>query len=94
MRRTIRQLAEEIRREWPNLDVKVERGHCNTDRKIPGTRLRHPGRGRWGSRIIVRDPKLKWPRNVILDHNNAETYRRTEEVVEWMDQYRRTRSKR
>lgn len=76
-RDTIKSLAEEIRRRWPHL--KVERGYCNTDRKIG--RLRWPGKGRWGSHIIVRDEKGK----VLLDHNNAETYRRTSEVRRWMD---------
>lgn len=56
MRQTIKTLADEIRRRWPELDVKVEQGFACTDRKIPGTRLRHPGKGRLGSRIIVRDP--------------------------------------
>ena len=39
MRRTVRQLADAIKKEWPHLDVKVEQGWASTDRKIPGTRL-------------------------------------------------------
>jgi hypothetical protein len=91
-RDTIRSLAAEIKKRWPELDVKVEQGHANTDRKIPGTRLRRPGKGRKGARIIVRDPSrrddtwLRQPR-VLLDHNNAETYRRTSEVRDWIERY-------
>lgn len=58
----------------------IVEGHCNTDRKIPGTRMRHPGKGRVGNRLIVKDKKG----NVVLDHNAAETYRHNGEVVEWM----------
>lgn len=58
----------------------ITAGYCNTDRKIPGTRLRHPGKGRTGNRLIVLDRRL----NVVLDHNAAETYRHNGEVVEWM----------
>ncbi len=35
------------------LFAEIEKGYCNTDRKIPGTRLRHPGKGRTGNRIKV-----------------------------------------
>lgn len=88
-RDTIKSLAAEIRALWPELDVRVERGYCDTDRKIPGTRLRRPGKGRWGSRIIVRDPAQPTPPfglgRMILDHNNAETYRTTSEVRAWIE---------
>lgn len=50
-RDTIKSLAKEISERWPKLVVKVERGYRNTDRKIG--RLRWPGKGRYGSRIIV-----------------------------------------
>lgn len=81
MRRdTIKSLAAEIRRRWPELDVRVERGHYSTDRKIG--RLRWPGKGRWGSRILVFSKG-----HLLLDHNNAETYRHCGEVREWIDKY-------
>lgn len=35
------------------LFAEIEKGYCNTDRKIPGTRLRHPGKGRTGNRLKV-----------------------------------------
>jgi hypothetical protein len=78
-RQTIKSLAAEIQQRWPKLQVKVERGYCNTDRKIG--RLRWPGKGRWASRLVVTDAKG----NLLLDHNNAETYRRTREVRAWID---------
>ena len=56
--------------------ARIEEGYCNTDRKIPGTRLRHPGKGRYGNRLIVTDQRGK----VMLDHNAAETYRHNGEV--------------
>lgn len=79
--RTLRQVAAFINAN-PKLGLRaeVERGFASTDRKIRGTRLRHPGKGRWGSRIKVYDENGA----LLLDHNNAETYRRTEEVAEWL----------
>lgn len=60
----------------------IERGYCNTDRKISGKRLIHPGRGREGNRLIV--TKHLPSKEVVLDHNAAETYRNNLEVMEWM----------
>jgi hypothetical protein len=91
---TLKTLAEDIRREWPDLYVKVEQDHVSTDWKIPGTRLRHPGKGRRGLRIIVQDPNhAEYPRSAstLLDHSNAETYRRTSDVVAWIERYRAER---
>lgn len=89
-RQTIRTLAAEIRQRWPGLEVKVESVTANTDRKIG--RLRWPGKGRKGTRLIVRDPSRPEVTAggftfgmLLLDHNNAETYRRTEEVRKWID---------
>lgn len=43
--------------EWVNehttLFAEMERGYCNTDQKIAGTRLRRPGKGRRGTRLKV-----------------------------------------
>ena len=85
----LKKLAEVIRAEWPDLDVRVERGFCNTDRKVG--RHRHPGKGRHGTRLIVRDLSMQPPYGgeVLLDHNSAETYRRNSEVVEWIEARRR-----
>lgn len=70
------------------LTCELEEGYCNTDRKIPGTRLRHPGKGRTGARLKMYVPNgdrypTGFPRPV-LDHNNAETYRHLGEVREWL----------
>ena len=53
---------------------RIEQGECNTDRK--SGRLRIPGKGRTGTRLIV---ELK--RKRVIDHNGAETYRRNDEVA-------------
>ena len=53
-------------------------GYCNTDRKVG--RLRAPGKGRRGNRLIVQDDAGK----VVLDHNSAETYRYNGEVEYWL----------
>jgi hypothetical protein len=56
---SLKALAAKIEKEWPDLVAIVYParhplgGFCCTDRKIPGTRLRHPGKGRRGSRLIV-----------------------------------------
>lgn len=84
---TIKQLAVEIQQRWPHLRVEVDRGYCNTDRKPRGCPyITHTGKGRWGSRIKVfkRQADRPW---LIFEHNNAETYRTTEDVVRWMDEY-------
>jgi hypothetical protein len=98
-RDTIRSLADEIRERWPNLEVEVRASTASTDRKISGTRLIRPGRGRTGTRIIVRDPSRRddtWLRMpvVLLDHDNAETYRRTSEVRAWIEEYAKARMRR
>ena len=56
----------------------VEPTVYNTDRKIG--RLRKPGKGRKGLEIKVYDKKGE----LVLEHNNAETYRHTGEVISWM----------
>lgn len=60
----------------------------NTDQPIPGTRLRHRGRGRKGNEIIVRreDDHDPWSRP-LLQHNAAETYRSNDEVERWLTRY-------
>jgi hypothetical protein len=56
----------------------IEPGFCNTDRKIPGTRLRHPGKGRRGNKLVVRNRKGE----IVLTHDSAETYRTNAEALE------------
>jgi hypothetical protein len=72
--------------KWINanttLTAKIERGFCDTDRKFKGSRLRWPGKGRWGNRLIVRHGT-----KVVLDHNSAETYRYNAEAVRTLADY-------
>lgn len=90
------ELARQIEAEFQELETRIEKGYCNTDRKIPGTRLRRPGKGRRGNRLIVfmRGTDRFWRENVVLDHNAAETYRCNDDVVRWMERYREERKKR
>lgn len=83
-RQTIRTLAAEMMRRFPELQAIVTQGHCNTDRKIG--RLRRPGGGRRGSLVTVTKGT-----QVIFQHNNAETYRHTGEVRDWIERYARSR---
>lgn len=39
--------------EHTTLFAEFEPGYCSTDRKIPGTRLVHPGKGRRGTKLKV-----------------------------------------
>lgn len=88
-------LAAQIEAAFPDLSAVVyPKGHpfggyCNTDRMIRGTRLRHPGKGRRGSRLIVR---VKATGCDVLNHNAAETYRRNSDVVAWIDSERKRRA--
>ena len=70
-------LAKAINEKVPGVAAAIEKGFCNTDRKIAGTRLRSPGKGRTGNRLKVYDTQQK----VIIDHNSAETYRTNDEAA-------------
>lgn len=74
----LKTLAKQIN-GMPGYSARIEKGYCNTDRNIRGTRLRLPGKGRYGNRIIVKKDGI-----VVLDHNAAETYRQNWEVVDWI----------
>jgi hypothetical protein len=84
--RRLKQIADEINASFPLLVAKIDEGYCNTDRKLACTRLIHRGKGRTGNRLIVRWRHLSVldPRSKVLDHNSAETYRRNDEVEEWL----------
>ena len=92
--RRLAAIAKWINDNLPEAEAKTEQGYCNTDRKIAGTRLIHPGKGRHGTRIKVFLRKdyinagmsLTGPRP-ILDHNAAETYRRNDDVERWLKDY-------
>jgi len=87
-------LARFIRETWPELDVKLEPWTTNTDRKIPGSRLRIPGRGRKGNLLTVRElehcARGHRIERLLLRHESGETYRHNGEVCDWI--MRRLRS--
>lgn len=72
------------------LRAEIVEGYCNTDRKVG--RLRSPGKGRTGNRLLVY-PLHKGERDglgrfrPVLDHNAAETYRSNDEVERWLAAY-------
>lgn len=111
---TLKQLARLIEAAFPDLVATAEpgRGYCNTDRDIPGTRLRRPGKGRTGTLLTVRRrlPKTCSGRShdyrlgescsycgerrdgIVFQHNAAETYRRNQDVVDWIAAERNRRA--
>jgi len=74
-------IAKLINEKVPGVRAEVVEGFCNTDRHWKGSRLRHPGKGRYGNRLIVRDALGK----VVIDHNSAEPYRTNEEVEQTVE---------
>ena len=84
--RRLKQIADEINARFPLLVATIEKGYCNTDRKLAGTRLIHRGKGREGNRLIVRWRHLSVldPQSKVFDHNSAETYRYNGEVEDWV----------
>jgi len=83
MARRLSTLAKEINK-LPGFKARIERGYCNTDRKVG--RLRVPGKGREGNRLIV-----EFEGRVVFDHNAAETYRHNQEVENWLESVQRGR---
>lgn len=60
----------------------IEKSFTSTDRKPLGCRyITKKGKGRTGTRIIIRDPQGV----VVLDHDSAETYRENGEVLAWVE---------
>lgn len=80
--------------EHTKLVAQIGEGYYNTDRHIPGTRLRSIGRNIVGNRLMVFRNRSEQRqhggvvgRGTLLDHNAAETYRRNWEVVYWLKNY-------
>ena len=69
------------------LTAEVERSYTNTDRKVG--RLRAPGKGRHGNRLLVRDAKGR----EIFSHDSSQTYRHNSEVLEWLQRLLRENPK-
>jgi hypothetical protein len=79
MARRLSTIAKHINENWTEYEAKIIEGYCDTDRKIG--RLRLPGKGRTGNRLVVR---RKADKKCVLDHNAAETYRSNDEVEYWV----------
>lgn len=86
--RRLTSIAAWINKNLTDLFAVTQKGYCNTDRQVG--RLRHPGKGRTGTRLIVYDRTrgankhyTDWP--VVLDHNSAQTYRNNAEVEAWLE---------
>lgn len=93
MARRLTTIAKYINERVKGLSAYAERSFSSTDRPIAGTRLRHPGKGRSGYRLIVGvtalvkgrpDPHRGYGRGVLLIHDSSETYRTNAEVEEWL----------
>jgi len=85
MARKLKTIAEWINGNSDEYRAYITEGYCNTDRKISGTRLRHPGKGRYGKVIsIFHCPKKRKGMELVFTHNSAETYRTNDEVEGWV----------
>lgn len=83
--------------EHTTLSAWLEGGFCDTDRKLAGTRLRRPGKGRYGNHLFVTSDAQfagrvqRWNRDwyaaIVIDHNAAETYRYNGEVIDKLHDY-------
>jgi hypothetical protein len=87
MARRLPTIARWINEHCPELEARIVRGYCDTDRKIG--RLRWPGKGREGNKLEVwrrgeTDSSRYQP---IFTHNAAETYRNNGEVEDWLRRY-------
>jgi len=87
--KTLKQVAKYINERSKKLGVEayVESWESSTDRHWKGSRLRWPGKGRNGSRIIVFKLGGSWINSgdIKLDHKNSDTYRRVDEVLQWLN---------
>lgn len=54
--RTLKDLATAINAMGTGYTATVQSSWTSTDRDIPGTRLRHPGKGRKGTKLTVTSP--------------------------------------
>ena len=77
----LKQLMIFINKNINNVEAEIEEGYCDTDRHPKGVRWRIPGKGRYGNKLVVRN---KETREIIYEHNSAETYRQNYEVCQWI----------
>lgn len=74
----LEEIATLVNEHFPKgYSAEVTRSWSSTDRKLTGTRLRHPGKGRRGNRLVV-----KRGTEVVVDHDSSETYRENGEALE------------
>ena len=81
----LKNIAAYINSHCTGLEARIEQKYCNTDRHL-FAHVCHPGKGRWGNCLIVLDAfqMTRTGPTVVLDHNSAETYRRNQEVEDWL----------
>jgi len=60
--------------------AEVDHSFCSTDTHYKGSRLRRPGLGREGNKLVLFDDSKRQ----LFSHNSAETYRKNVEVAEWL----------
>lgn len=71
--------------------ARIDRIRTSTDQRIPGTRLRRPGKGRQGLRLEIWPVGAEtWrPEQRLYQHESSETYRRHDEARAWVEQHLR-----
>jgi len=79
--RRLKAIAKWINENSKKYKAEIVEGYDSGDRKIPGTRLRSPGKGRYGNKIVIRN---RITNEVVKEHNSAETYRQNWEVEQWV----------
>jgi len=84
MARRLATIAKEINERIEGLTAEVVPGYTGIEHMPSGVRIRHPVRGKWGNRIIVRNSRG----DVVLDHNGAEFYKRNGEVDFWLKKWK------
>lgn len=86
----LKALAAEIERRFPDLATVLDSWTSDTDRHPNGVRWRIPGKGRKGTRlrVFVRRGPGQGPADYfdpIFEHRAGDTYRRNQDVVDWME---------
>lgn len=77
----LRVLVPFIHKWLPELEAELVRSHTSTDRKYAGSRIRWPGAGRNGNKLVV---KNKATRSEVFSHDASCPDRWNGEVVSWI----------
>lgn len=75
----MKRVAAWINASMPGYRATAEPWTTSTDRKVRGSRLRWPGKGREGYLLEVWKGEER-----VLRHNSGETYRSNDEVERWI----------